>query len=168
MIPRPALRALAFTAVALASAPAHAQRTSLAITGDVERACAITASCGGNDRCSQLRLDDRINAQDLIELVVQCNFAGVGPALEVQSLNNGALRAAKDDQPLPYTVRMAGSGGLAFGEQRLDVRLRVAMQMEQPGVPARGMLRLRLEPRQDMLAADRYSDYITFSIVAAP
>lgn len=155
---------LGLVAIAL---PARAQAApdSWLISGELARSCTIAYSCGGNDRCNQLRLDDRITPQDIAQISVTCNFTAGNAALELSSQNNGSLQEPRDPAPLTYSLSLVGTGSSDFADRLLTVPLRIALRPQTAGQAVVGMLRLRLDSRQSTLVAGRYSDRITVTVL---
>lgn len=149
-------------------ASAQAQPKFWEVQGSVDRNCAISYDCGGNDRCNELRLSDRTNMQDIAEISVSCNFAGSGVSLELSSQNGGGLRAGRDPLPLDYDVSLTGMAGGDFPDRSLSVPLRVPVQIGAASASQTGMLRIRLYERRETLAADRYSDRIVVTVLPEP
>ncbi|QIG79041.1 hypothetical protein [Stakelama tenebrarum] len=149
----------------LAPGVAHAQQDSVRIVGALTQTCAISYDCGGSDRCNQLRLEDRVNAQDTVEVTISCNFAGDGATIELRSLNSGALRAPRDNMPLDYFVSLSGISGSEVTEQQLSVPLRVSLRPETPARDMTGMVRVRIDDRRESLVADRYTDRVSITIL---
>ena len=152
----------------LVPAGAQAQPKFWELQGSVDRNCAISYDCGGNDRCNELRLSDRTNMQEIAEISVSCNFAGQGVSLELSSQNGGALRAGRDPLPLEYDISLSGMAGGDFSDRSLSVPLRVPVRIAAAAQSQTGLLRIRLYERRETLAADRYSDRIVVTVLPDP
>lgn len=157
-------RRLALVVAVVLPQCAQAADAQWRVSGETARACTIAFNCGGNDRCNQLRLDNRVTPQDIAQVSTNCNFTGGNAALEITSLNNGALRAVQDSEPLGYTLSLVGTGS-DFSDRLLNVPLRVRFFPRNAGQTVTGLLRVRLENRQASLVAGRYTDRITITLI---
>lgn len=135
------------------------------LRGSLARSCVIDYDCGGNDRCNSLRLDDTSASQDVAELSISCNFTSTGVSLEFTSQNSGAMISARDPVPLEYDLSMGGMEGGDFSDRSLSVPVRVLVPVGTPGHTQTGLMRVRIRPRRETLAADRYSDRIVVTIL---
>lgn len=152
----------------LAPAGVQAEAGHWTVGGTLSRNCAISFDCGGGDRCNSLRLADRNSNQDIAQIRVSCNFAGSGVSLELSSQNNGTLVATSDPLPLGYDIGLTGIAGAEFDGRQLSTPIRVPVRIAQPAAIAQGSLHVRLYPRREILAADRYSDRITITVLPDP
>jgi hypothetical protein len=167
-LPRRIARGGGVAWVLCAAAGAAAAPAQWTVSGGLDRLCMISFDCQAGDRCLLLRLDDRSTDQDTAVITWRCNFAVDTASMEFSSQNQGVLRNAADEIPLPYRATYTGGQGSGFADQSLVTPVRTAPSPDLPNADVTGTLQIRIGARTESLFAGRYSDRITVTITPDP